>query len=94
MVEDPGTSRHNMHENRETSSAPVETKAGRSAKAQSRTADVYVREESDRWVVPVKQPNKEGQPSAEVAEGRQRPKENDAQPASNRRRAESGCPRG
>jgi len=29
--------------------------------------------------VPVKQPNKEGRPSAEAAEGRRQPKENDAQ---------------
>ncbi|MDQ6699971.1 MAG: group II intron reverse transcriptase/maturase [Acidobacteriota bacterium] len=68
-----------MHENRETSSVPAE-KAGRSAKAQSQTADVYALEESDRCVLPMKQPNKEGQPSAEAVEGRRRPKENDAQP--------------
>jgi len=36
-------------------------------------------EESDCRVVPVKQPNKEGRPSAEAAEGRRQPKENDAQ---------------
>ena len=34
---------------------------------------------SDRCVVPVKQPDNEGQPSAEAAEGRRQPKENDAQ---------------
>jgi hypothetical protein len=67
-----------MHENRETCGAPV-YQIGRSAKAQSQTADANALQESDRWVVPVKQPNKEGQPSAEAAEGRQRPKENDAQ---------------
>ena len=66
-----------MHENRETCSAPVE-QTGRSAKAQSQTADAYALPESDRCVFPVKQPNKEGQPSAEAAEGRRRPKENDA----------------
>ena len=66
-----------MHENRETSSAPA--KAGRSEKAQSRTADVYAQEESDCGVVPVKQPNKEGQPLAEVAEGRPQPEENAGQ---------------
>jgi RNA-directed DNA polymerase len=68
-----------MHENRETSSVPAE-KAGRSAKAQSQTADVCALEESDRRVIPMKQPNKEGQPSAEAVEGRWRPKENDVQP--------------
>ena len=67
-----------MHENRETCGAPVK-QTGRSAKAQSQTADAYASQESDRCVLPVKQPNKEGQPSAEAAEGRQRPKENDAQ---------------
>src|SRR3954451_11232103 len=64
-----------MHENRETSSAPVE-QTGRSEKALCRTADMYALEESDRCVVPMKQLNKEGQPSAEAVEGRRRPKEN------------------
>jgi RNA-directed DNA polymerase len=67
-----------MHENRETSRASTE-KVDRSAKAQSRTAGAYALEGSDRCVVPVKQPNKEGQPLAEAVEGRRRPKENDAQ---------------
>src|SRR5260370_39005104 len=71
------TSRNSMHENRETCGAPVNT--GRSAKAQSQTADGYALQESDRCVLPVKQPNKEGQPSAEAAGGRRRPKENHAQ---------------
>src|SRR5260370_7062098 len=71
------TSRNSMHENRETCGAPVNT--GRSAKAQSQTADAYALQESDRCVLPVKQANKEGQPSAEAAEGRRRPKEDDAQ---------------
>ena len=64
-----------MHENREASKASVE-QAGRSAKAQSRNADVYAMEESDCRVVPVKQPNKEEKPSAEAVEGRRQPKEN------------------
>jgi hypothetical protein len=67
-----------MHENRETSKAPASL-AGRSAKAQSHNADMHVMEESDCRVVPVKQPNKEGKPSAEVVEGRRQPEENDAQ---------------
>jgi RNA-directed DNA polymerase len=78
VVEDPGTSRNNMHENRETSKASARV-ADRSAKAQSRTADMYAMEESDCRVVPVKQPNKEGKPLAEAVEGRRQPKENDAQ---------------
>ena len=67
-----------MHENREASKASVD-QADRSAKAQSRTADVYAMEESDCCVVPVKQPNNEGRPSAEAVEGRRQPKENDGQ---------------
>ena len=59
-----------MHENREISSAPWSDSQGRSAKAINRTADVHVLEKSDCAVVPVNQPNKEGQPSAEVGEGR------------------------
>jgi RNA-directed DNA polymerase len=78
VVEDPGTSRNSMHENRETSRASIET-VDRSAKAPSRNADMHAMEESDCCVVPMKQPNKEGQPSAEAAEGRWQPKENDAQ---------------
>src|SRR3982750_1488564 len=48
-----------MHENRETSSAPVE-QTGRSEKALCRTANMYALEESDRCVGPMKQLNKEG----------------------------------
>jgi hypothetical protein len=67
-----------MHENRETSKASVD-QADRFAKAQSRTADMHVMEESDCRIVPVKQPNKGGRPLAEAVEGRRQPKENDAQ---------------
>ena len=49
---------------------------GRSAKAINHNADVHVTEKSDCAVLPVNQPNKEGQPSAEVGEGRAQPKEN------------------
>jgi hypothetical protein len=66
-----------MHENRETSS--VFPDGDRSGKAQSRTPDAYAGEESDRAVVPVKQPNQEVQASAEVVEGRARTKENTSQ---------------
>src|SRR5258708_2336367 len=65
-----------MHENREISSAPWSDDQGRAAKATNRTADMYVLEKSDCAVVPVNQPNKEGQPSAEVVEGRAQTKEN------------------
>jgi len=59
-----------MHENREISSTPWSDDQGRSAKATSRNADTHVPEKSDCFVVPVNQPNKGGQPSAEVGEGR------------------------
>ena len=66
-----------MHENREISRAPRSSQdRGRSEQAQSRTSDMHALEESDRATVPMNQPNKEGQPSAEVGEGRARAKEN------------------
>jgi RNA-directed DNA polymerase len=65
-----------MHENREISSAPWSDDQGRSAKAINRTADMHVLEKSDCAVVPVKQPNKGGQLSAEAVEGRAQTKEN------------------
>ena len=65
-----------MHENREISSAPWSCDQGRSAKAKSRTADMHALEESDCAVVPVNQPNKGGQRSAEAGEGRAQMREN------------------
>src|SRR5438445_912127 len=65
-----------MHENREISSTPWSDGQGRSAKATNQTADMHVLEKSDCVVVPVNQPNKGGQPSAEVGEGRAQTKEN------------------
>jgi hypothetical protein len=66
-----------MHENREISSAPWSDDRGRSAKAINRMADMNVQEKSDCAVVPVNQPNNEGQqPSAEAGEGRTQTAEN------------------
>jgi hypothetical protein len=65
-----------MHENREISSTPWSTDQGRSAKAMNRTADMHVLEKSDCAVLPVNQPNRGGQPSAEAGEGRAQTKEN------------------
>ena len=65
-----------MHENREISSTPWSEDQGRSAKAINQTADTHVLEKSDCAVLPVNRPNKEGQPSAEVGEGRAQTKEN------------------
>src|SRR5262252_3231473 len=65
-----------MHENREVSCTPWSKGQGRSAKAINRTADVNVQEKSDCAVVPLSRPNKEGQSSAEVGEGRAQTEEN------------------
>lgn len=67
-----------MHENRETSLAS--DAPDRSGKANSHNPDMHVREESDCAVVPMKQPNKGAQASAEVVEGRARTKENAVEP--------------
>ncbi len=65
-----------MHENRETSCTSWSDDQDRSAKAKNRTAGVNVQEKSDCAVVPVNQPNKEAQASAEVGEGRALVEEN------------------
>ena len=65
-----------MHENREISCASWSKDQDRSAKAINRTADANAQEKSDCAVVPVNQLNKEGQPSAEVGEGRARTEKN------------------
>src|ERR1700730_8289571 len=68
-----------MHENREISSTPWSDDQGRFAKAINHNADVYVPEKSHCAVVPMNQPNKEAEASAEVGEGRAQMKENIAQ---------------
>jgi hypothetical protein len=50
-----------MHENREISCTSWSVDQDRSAKAINRTADMNVQEKSDCVVVPVNQPNNEGQ---------------------------------
>ena len=65
-----------MHENREISCTSWSVDQDRSAKAINRTADANVQEKSDCAVLPVNQPNNEGQPSAEVGEGRAQTEEN------------------
>src|ERR1700730_4847248 len=82
-----------MHENRETSGAPrPERERGRSAKAQSHTADAHALEESDRAIVSMNQTNKEERSSAETGERRVRAKENIVQPhTSPTQSGERGC---
>jgi len=66
-----------MHENREISGASRSHQdRDRSAKALSHKAGMYDPEKSDRAVIPMNQPNKGEQSSAEVGEGRARIKEN------------------
>src|SRR5205823_13484700 len=65
-----------MHENREISRTPWSDDQGRSAKATNQTADTHVPEKSDCAVLPVNQPNKGGQPSAEAGDGRAQTREN------------------
>src|SRR3982751_2266377 len=66
-----------MHENRETSGVPRSSRGrGRSEKMQNRKSDMHASEESDHAILPMNQPNKEGQSSAEVGEGRAWAKEN------------------
>ena len=65
-----------MHENREISCTSWSSDQDRSAKAINRTAGANVQEKSDCAVVPMNRPNKEGQPSAEVGEGRAQTEEN------------------
>ena len=65
-----------MHENREISNTPWSDDQSRSTKAINHNADAHVLEKSGCAVIPVNQPNKEGQPSEEVGEGRAQPKKN------------------
>jgi RNA-directed DNA polymerase len=75
-TKNPRTLRNNMHDNREISSTPWSLDRGRSAKAMNRTARMHVLEKSGCAVIPVKQPNKEGQPSAEAGKERAQTREN------------------
>jgi hypothetical protein len=83
-----------MHENREGFWTSWLSQQDRSAKAINRTADMNVLEQSDCVVVPMNQPNKEGQPSAEVGEGRAQTEENIVPSSMLRDRAGTACPRG
>ena len=60
-----------MHENRETSETPAAQSGSRSAgEGQSRTARVYVCEESHSGILPMNHSNKDGISLAESEEGR------------------------
>ena len=84
----PGMLGNSMRENRETPCAARGRKAaGRWEKAMSDKTHMHGGGESYSGVVPAKQPNKGGRPSAEVVEGRPLAKENAEQ--SNQRRRQS-----
>jgi hypothetical protein len=66
-----------MHENRETSETPAAKPGSRAVgEGNSRTAHMYVPEESHCGIVPMNHSNKDGIASAESEEGRLRLKEN------------------
>jgi hypothetical protein len=84
-----------MHENRETSAAPVVKLGSRSAgEGNSRTARAYVSEESHGGIVPVNHSNKDGRPLAESGEGRPPIKENVRQPNTNPTQSGKGVSQG
>jgi hypothetical protein len=71
-----------MHENRETSEVPAAKHCCRTAgEGSSRTARVYISEESDSGIIPMNHSNKDGKPYAESEEGRPLIKENTHQPS-------------
>jgi hypothetical protein len=68
--------RNSTRENRETPWPPVgNTTAGRKENARSGKSFLHGYGESYSGIVPTKQPNKDGPPSAEAAEGRTLTKE-------------------
>jgi len=67
--ETPGMSGSSMRENRETPGASGRSTPDRLEKATSDKPSMHASGESDEQVVPAKRPNKEGQSSAEGAEG-------------------------
>ena len=70
-----------MHENRETSEAPIAQPGDRSAgEGSGRTARMHVSEESHSGILPMSHSNKDGRSSAESEEGRPLIKENAGQP--------------
>jgi len=70
-----------MHENRETSETPAAKPGSRTAgEGNSRTARMYVPEESHDGIVPMNHSNKDRRPLAESEEGRPSIKENAGQP--------------
>jgi hypothetical protein len=61
-----------------------ERQAGPAHEGNSRTVSTYADEKSDEGIRPMKQPNKEGAPSAEAADERTSPEGNGGQTAAAR----------
>src|ERR1700685_2426708 len=84
-----------MHENRETSEMPEAEDRDRPAgEGKSRTARVYVFEESDSGTVPMNHSNKSGRPPTESEEGRPLIKENTHQSSTLSTQSEVGVSQG
>ena len=82
-----------MDEDREISCTSWLKDQDRSAKAINRRADVNVREKSDCAVIPLNRPNKGGQPSTEVGEGRAQTGENIVRSSMPPTQSERACPK-
>ncbi len=91
--ETPCTSGNSSRENRETSATSV-AKNRPAGKGASRTPRMHVGEESEREVVPRKDSNKNGQPSAESREGSNRAEENVQRPRTDRARKRAAVSQG
>jgi RNA-directed DNA polymerase len=84
-----------MHENRETSETPAAKPGSRTAgEGNSRTARMYVPEESHDGIVPMNHSNKDRRPLAESEEGRPSIKENAGQPHTYPTQSGKGVPQG
>ena len=84
-----------MHENRETSETPVAKPGSRTVgEGDSRTARMYVPEESHDGLVPMNHSNKDRRPLAESEEGRPSIKENAGQPNTYPTQSGKGVPQG
>jgi RNA-directed DNA polymerase len=87
----PGMHGNSTRGNRETPSTPIaQIAGGRLEKALSQKSNMHVGGESDGCVLPLKCPNKSGQPQAEGMEGRQPTKENIGQTTAPRTQSRIG----
>src|SRR3984957_6300044 len=84
-----------MHENRDTSEVPAAKHCCRTAgEGSSRTARVYIFEESDSGIIPMNHSNKDGKPYTEREQGRPLIKENTHRPSRYPPQTEKRVPQG